>query len=193
MRSSADDCHAPRAIDHIHGTTVCGRGRLGQRYVATVLNFVLGDITRFDGDAIVNAANESLSDGSGVNGAIHRAAGPLLPAACREVAPCPTGQARITPGFDLPARFIIHTVGPVWHGGGRGEAELLASAYRNSLALAGQNGVRTVAFPAISCGIFGYPVEDAAQIAVRTVRDSDLEVTFVLFTADLLEVFRAAG
>jgi O-acetyl-ADP-ribose deacetylase (regulator of RNase III) len=158
-----------------------------------VLNFVLGDITRFDGDAIVNAANESLSDGSGVNGAIHRAAGPLLPAACREVAPCPTGQARITPGFDLPARFIIHTVGPVWHGGGRGEAELLASAYRNSLALAGQNGVRTVAFPAISCGIFGYPVEDAAQIAVRTVRDSDLEVTFVLFTADLLEVFRAAG
>ncbi len=158
-----------------------------------MLNFVLGDITRFDGDAIVNAANESLSDGSGVNGAIHRAAGPLLPAACREVAPCPTGQARITPGFDLPARFIIHTVGPVWHGGGRGEAELLASAYRNSLALAGQNGVRTVAFPAISCGIFGYPVEDAAQIAVRTVRDSDLEVTFVLFTADLLEVFRAAG
>ena len=141
----------------------------------------------------MNAANESLSDGSGVNGAIHRAAGPLLPAACREVAPCPTGQARITPGFDLPARFIIHTVGPVWHGGGRGEAELLASAYRNSLALAGQNGVRTVAFPAISCGIFGYPVEDAAQIAVRTVRDSDLEVTFVLFTADLLEVFRAAG
>ena len=158
-----------------------------------MLNFVLGDITTFDGDAIVNAANESLSDGSGVNGAIHRAAGPLLPAACREVAPCPTGQARITPGFDLPARFIIHTVGPVWHGGGRGEAELLASAYRNSLALAGQNGVRTVAFPAISCGIFGYPVEDAAQIAVRTVRDSDLEVTFVLFTADLLEVFRAAG
>ena len=158
-----------------------------------MLNFVLGDITRFDGDAIVNAANESLSDGSGVNGAIHRAAGPLLPAACREVAPCPTGQARITPGFDLPARVIIHTVGPVWHGGGRGEAELLASAYRNSLALAGQKGVRTVAFPAISCGIFGYPVEDAAQIAVRTVRDSDLEVTFVLFTADLLEVFRAAG
>ena len=158
-----------------------------------MLNFVLGDITTFDGDAIVNAANESLSDGSGVNGAIHRAAGPLLPAACRQVAPCPTGQARITPGFDLPARFIIHTVGPVWHGGGQGEADLLASAYRNSLALAGQNGVRTVAFPAISCGIFGYPVEDAAQIAVRTVRDSDLEVTFVLFTADLLEVFRAAG
>ncbi|TXH44508.1 MAG: O-acetyl-ADP-ribose deacetylase [Actinobacteria bacterium] len=157
------------------------------------MNFVLGDITTFDGDAIVNAANESLSDGSGVNGAIHRAAGPLLPAACRQVAPCPTGQARITPGFDLPARFIIHTVGPVWHGGGQGEADLLASAYRNSLALAGQNGVRTVAFPAISCGIFGYPVEDAAQIAVRTVRDSDLEVTFVLFTADLLEVFRAAG
>src|SRR5690606_5592333 len=111
-------------------------------YVANVLNFVLGDITTFDGDAIVNAANESLSDGSGVNGAIHRAAGPLLPAACRQVAPCPTGQARITPGFDLPARFIIHTVGPVWHGGGQGEADLLASAYRNSLALAEQNGIR---------------------------------------------------
>jgi len=158
-----------------------------------VLNFVLGDITTFDGDAIVNAANESLSDGSGVNGAIHRAAGPLLPAACRQVAPCPTGQARITPGFDLPARFIIHTVGPVWHGGGQREAELLASAYRSSLALAEQNGIRTVAFPAISCGIFGYPLEQAAQIAVRSVQDSSLEVTFVLFTAELFGVFRAAG
>ena len=158
-----------------------------------MLNFVLGDITTFDGDAIVNAANESLSDGSGVNGAIHRAAGPLLPAACRQVAPCPTGQARITPGFDLPARFIIHTVGPVWHGGGQREAELLASAYRSSLDLAEQNGIRTVAFPAISCGIFGYPLEEAAQIAVRSVQDSSLEVTFVLFTPELLEVFRAAG
>lgn len=158
-----------------------------------MLNFVLGDITTFDGDAIVNAANESLSDGSGVNGAIHRAAGPLLPAACRQVAPCPTGQARITPGFDLPARFIIHTVGPVWHGGGQREAELLASAYRSSLALAEQNGIRTVAFPAISCGIFGYPLEQAAQIAVRSVQDSSLEVTFVLFTAELFGVFRAAG
>ena len=158
-----------------------------------MLHFVLGDITTFDGDAIVNAANPSLSDGSGVNGAIHRAAGPLLPAACREVAPCPTGEARITPGFDLSARFIIHTVGPVWHGGGHGEAELLASAYRSSLALAAEHGLRTVAFPAISCGIFGYPVEQAADIAVRAVRDADLEVTFVLFSPDLLEVFRAAG
>ncbi len=158
-----------------------------------MLNFVLGDITTFDGDAIVNAANESLSDGSGVNGAIHRAAGPLLPAACREVAPCPTGQARITGGFDLPARFIIHTVGPVWHGGERGEAGLLASAYRSSLGLAHDHGLRTVAFPAISCGIFGYPVEQAARIAVDAVRDTDLEVTFVLFSPDLLEVFRAAG
>jgi len=193
VRTGTDHGHAPRAIDHIHGTTVCGRARLGQRYVANVLNFVLGDITTFDGDAIVNAANESLSDGSGVNGAIHRAAGPLLPAACRQVAPCPTGQARITPGFDLPARFIIHTVGPVWHGGGQGEADLLASAYRNSLALAEQNGIRTLAFPAISCGIYGYPLEEAAGIAVQTVRDSSLEVTFVLFTAELLEVFRAAG
>ena len=158
-----------------------------------MLHFVLGDITTFDGDAIVNAANESLSDGSGVNGAIHRAAGPQLPAACREVAPCPTGQARITPGFDLPARYIIHTVGPVWHGGGQGEPELLASAYRSSLAVAADNGLRTVAFPAISCGIFGYPVEQAARIAVRTARETDLEVTFVLFSPELLEVFRTAG
>lgn len=158
-----------------------------------MLHFVLGDITTFDGDAIVNAANESLSDGAGVNGAIHRAAGPMLPAACREVAPCPTGQARITPGFDLPARFIIHTVGPVWHGGARGEPELLASAYRSSLTLAQEHALRTVAFPAISCGIFGYPVEQAAEIAVRSVAGSDLEVTFVLFSPDLLEVFRSAG
>ncbi len=158
-----------------------------------MLNFVLGDITAFEGDAIVNAANESLSDGSGVNGAIHRAAGPRLPEACRKVAPCPTGQARITPGFDLSARFIIHTVGPVWHGGGRGEPDLLASAYRSSLALAEKNAVRTVAFPAISCGIFGYPVADAAEIAVRSVRDSGLEVTFVLFSAEMLELFRASG
>nr|MCU0297452.1 macro domain-containing protein [Candidatus Nanopelagicales bacterium] len=145
-----------------------------------------------------NAANERLSDGAGVNGAIHRAAGPGLPIACRAVAPCPTGQARMTAGFDLPARFIIHTVGPIWHGGGRGEADLLASAYRNSIALADEHDLHTIAFPAISCGIFGYPVEEAARIAVSTVRQAKVgtsveQVTFVLFTADLLAAFESAG
>ncbi len=163
-----------------------------------MLDFVQADITRQSVDAIVNAANEGLSDGAGVNGAIHRAAGPGLPAACRAVAPCPTGEARITAGFDLPARFIIHTVGPVWHGGGHGEARLLESAYRNCVALADANGLRTIAFPAISCGIFGYPVAQAARIAVGTVREAlpgtSLErATFVLFSAELLEAFRSAG
>jgi O-acetyl-ADP-ribose deacetylase (regulator of RNase III) len=151
-----------------------------------------GDITTMAVDAIVNAANEQLCDGAGVNGAIHRAAGPQLPAACRAQAPCPTGEARITPGFNLPARFIIHTVGPVWRGGEHGEAELLASAYRNSLALAHDNGLRSIAFPAISCGIFGYPVDEAARIAIDTVQDSPLEVTFVLFTPQLLTTFHEA-
>lgn len=163
-----------------------------------MLQLIQGDITEIVTNAIVNAANEALSDGSGVNGAIHRAAGPELPAACRAVAPCPTGQARITPGFDLPADFIIHTVGPVWHGGGHGEAGLLASAYRNSIQLADEYDLRTIAFPAISCGIFGYPVAEAAAIAVRTVREamagtSVQEATFVLFSADLLRAFWAAA
>jgi O-acetyl-ADP-ribose deacetylase (regulator of RNase III) len=114
------------------------------------------------------------------------------------VAPCPTGEARITPGFELPARFIIHTVGPVWHGGGHGEARLLESAYQHCIELADTNGLRTIAFPALSCGIFGYPVGQAARIAVTTVREAlpgtSLErATFVLFSADLLEAFRAAG
>ncbi len=160
------------------------------------MQFVLGDITTIAVDAVVNAANEALSDGAGVNGAIHRAAGPKLPAACRAVAPCPTGEARITPGFDLPARFIIHTVGPVWRGGQHDDARLLASAYRSSIRLAGENGLHSIAFPAISCGIFGYPVEAAARIAVDTVREAtagaSIDVTFVLFSHDLLEVFRAA-
>ena len=160
------------------------------------MEFVLGDITTIAVDAVVNAANEALSDGAGVNGAIHRAAGPQLPAACRAVAPCPTGQARITPGFDLPARHIIHTVGPVWRGGHHGEERLLASAYRSSILLADEYDLQSVAFPAISCGIFGYPVADAARVAVDTVREavagtSVTDVTFVLFSEDLLEVFRA--
>jgi O-acetyl-ADP-ribose deacetylase (regulator of RNase III) len=130
------------------------------------------DIAELAVDAIVNAANETLLGGGGVDGAIHRAAGPELLAACRALPEhhpgvrCPTGEARITPGFDLPARFVIHTVGPVWHGGMRGEADLLAACYRNSLALANAHGVTTIAFPAISCGIYGYPVAAATAIAV---------------------------
>lgn len=154
-----------------------------------MVRFVHGDITTIATDAIVNAANERLSDGAGVNGAIHRAAGPDLVPACRAIGGCPTGEARITPGFNLPARYIIHAVGPVWRGGNHGEADLLASAYRTSLALAEHHGLRSVAFPAISCGIFGYPVHQASAIAVDAVRGSDLDVTFVLFTNDLLEIF----
>ena len=133
------------------------------------------DITQLRVDAIVNAANETLLGGGGVDGAIHHAAGPRLVATCRAlplVRPnvrCPTGQARITPGFDLPAKFVIHTVGPVWEGGDAGEAELLASCYRQSLHLALENGVRSIAFPAISCGVFGYPLGAAAAIAVHEV------------------------
>jgi len=140
------------------------------------LELVQSDITTLAVDAIVNAANERLLGGGGVDGAIHRAAGPELLEACRripEVRPgvrCPTGDARITPGFRLPARFVIHTVGPVWYGGNHGEAELLASCYRNVLALAREHDLRTLAFPAISCGVFGYPPRQAAGIAVREIR-----------------------
>ena len=134
------------------------------------LTVLRGDITRLDVDAIVNAANEALRPGGGVDGAIRRAAGPRINEATRRIGRCPTGQAVITDGFDLPARKVIHTAGPVWHGGGEGEAELLASCYRNSLRLAAEHGIRRLAFPAISTGIYGYPPEQAAVIAVREVR-----------------------
>lgn len=149
------------------------------------------DITGLDVDAIVNAANSSLLGGGGVDGAIHRAAGPQLLAECRLLGGCPAGEARITQGYRLPARHVIHTVGPVWRGGAHGEADVLAACYRNSLALATQHGLRSLAFPCISTGIYGFPAEAAADIAVATVRgtyeSSIEEVLFCCFSeADLL-------
>lgn len=142
------------------------------------IDILEADIATLDVDAIVNAANETLLGGGGVDGAIHRAAGPELLAACRalpEVRPgvrCPTGEARITPGFALPAHFVIHTVGPVWRDGANGEADLLASCYRQSLRLAQAHGLGRIAFPAISCGVYGYPIEPAAKVALREIEAS---------------------
>lgn len=135
------------------------------------VNVVQGDITRAQVDAIVNAANTTLMGGGGVDGAIHRAAGPCLYLACRKFNGCPTGEARITSGFNLPARYIIHTPGPIWHGGDGDERQLLANSYRNSLRLAEENGCRTVAFPSISTGVYAFPLELAAPIALTTIRD----------------------
>ena len=155
-----------------------------------------GDITQLELDAIVNAANERLAPGAGVCGAIHRAAGPALAKACAAIGRCPTGEARLTPGFDLLARYVIHTVGPVWHGGDRGEPELLAACYRNSLLLAAENDIQTIAFPALSTGIFGYPVEAAAKIAVAATAEalakfSSIErVVFCCFGAEPTEIYK---
>ena len=159
----------------------------------------LVDITTLDVDAIVNAANSELAPGGGVCGAIHRAAGPDLAVACARLRPCPTGQARLTPGFRLPARFVIHAVGPVWSGGDRGEPELLGSAYRASLEIARREGLRSLAFPAISTGIYGYPLDAATTIAVATVRDglampgSVDRVIFACFSPDVLTAYVADG
>jgi O-acetyl-ADP-ribose deacetylase len=160
------------------------------------LTFVVGDLTRQEVDAIVNAANSSLLGGGGVDGAIHRAGGPEILAESRLLGGCETGDAKATTAGRLPARWVIHAVGPVWQGGGAGEAELLASAHRRSLEVAGELGARTVAFPAISCGIYGYPPELAAPVAVGAVGpllDRFDEVRFVFLGEELKEVFAAAA
>ncbi len=157
------------------------------------------DITRLPVDAIVNAANEQLAPGAGVCGAIHAAAGPELALECAAIGHCPTGEARLTGGYALPARHVIHTVGPVWHGGERDEAALLAGCYRNSILLAEQQGLASIAFPAISCGIYGYPVDAAASVAIETTLATlhDCEtverVVFACFSAEIEAALKQAA
>ena len=157
---------------------------------------VRGDITKLDVDAIVNAANTMLLGGGGVDGAIHRAAGPQLLEECRKLCGCRPGEAKLTRGYDLAARFVIHTVGPVWSGRNRGEAEILANCYRNSLQLAAENQIKTIAFPAISCGAYRYPIADAAQIALATTRrflaetEKIDQLIFVLASDDILGAYQ---
>jgi O-acetyl-ADP-ribose deacetylase (regulator of RNase III) len=162
----------------------------------TKIEIIQGDITKLDVDAIVNAANTTLLGGGGVDGAIHRAAGPDLVAECRTLGGCRPGAAKITRGYRLRARFVIHTVGPVWTGGERHEPEILANCYRSSLQLAVENGIKTIAFPAISCGAYGYPIAEAAQIALKITRnflatdDKIDKVIFVLWGEDIYNAYR---
>jgi O-acetyl-ADP-ribose deacetylase len=158
------------------------------------IDLARGDITTFDVDAIVNAANTTLLGGGGVDGAIHRAAGPELLAKCRTLGGCQPGEAKLTQGYRLPARFVIHTVGPVWTGGEGGEPQILANCYRNSLQLAVKNRIKTIAFPAISCGAYRYPVPEAARIAVETTREflaTDDKIDKVIFVVASDEILRA--
>jgi O-acetyl-ADP-ribose deacetylase (regulator of RNase III) len=167
-----------------------------KKNATTKIDIVRSDITKLDVDAIVNAANTTLLGGGGVDGAIHRAAGAELLAECRTLGGCRPGEARITRGYHLPARFVIHTVGPVWRGGQRGEPGTLANCYRNSLQLAVENEIKTIAFPAISCGAYGYPIPEAAQVALKATRDflatddSIDKVAFVLWGEDIYDAYR---
>jgi O-acetyl-ADP-ribose deacetylase len=166
-----------------------------KKNLVSKIDIVRGDITTLDVDAIVNAANTTLLGGGGVDGAIHRAAGPDLLAECRTLSGCQPGEAKLTRGYRLPARFVIHTVGPVWTGGKRGEPQILANCYRNSLQLAVENRIKTIAFPAISCGAYGYPIRGAAQIAIETTceflatDDKINKVIFVVWTRDIYEAY----
>jgi O-acetyl-ADP-ribose deacetylase (regulator of RNase III) len=160
------------------------------------IDIARGDITKLEVDAIVNAANTTLLGGGGVDGAIHRAAGPELLAECRTLGGCRPGEAKITRGHRLPVRFVIHTVGPIWRGGKRGEPEILANCYRNSLQLSVENEIQTIAFPAVSCGAYGYPIQEAAQIALKTTREflanahKIEKVIFVLWGEEIYEAYR---
>ena len=162
------------------------------------IEILRGDITKLNVAAIVNAANRTLLGGGGVDGAIHRAAGPELLAECRALGGCEPGEAKPTRGYHLPARFVIHTVGPIWRGGKRGEARILANCYRNSLQLAVENDIKTIAFPAISCGAYGYQIEQAGQIALETTREflaatqNIHRVIFVLWGDDVYDAYREA-